>query len=131
MKNSIKGLVVISVIVMSLVAVQSVSADIVTGTIVTGTITDISTNNPSNMIVVNDDTGETTSYEVYGMRIKWLEKQYDIVLEDLMNNKMEVTIDAYPVECTDGTIKLMACRITVFDGDTADLRLCPPNNPTQ
>jgi hypothetical protein len=124
MKRSIKGLVVILVIVMSFVAVQSVCAETVIGT-----ITDISTNNPSNMIVVEKTDGNTV--EVYGMRIKWLEKIKEIVLEDLMMNKNEVTIDAYPVECIDGSTKLMACRITVVDGDTVDLRLCPPNNPTQ
>lgn len=112
MKSSIKGLVVILVIVMSFVSVQSVFAEIVTGT-----IDSISTDKPSNMIVV-DGT------EVYGMRIKFLENQNSIVLQELMNEQTTVTIDAYGVVCSDGSTKLMACRITVMGGDTVDLRDC-------
>jgi hypothetical protein len=48
-----------------------------------------------------------------------------------MDEKTTVIIDAYPVECVDGTTKLMACLITVVGGDTVDLRDCPPNNLTQ
>jgi len=112
MKNSIKGLVVILVIVMSLVAVQSVCAETVIGT-----IESISTDKPSNMIVV-DGT------EVYGMRIKFLENQHGIVLQELMYENTKVIIDAYSVVCSDGSTKHMACRITVFGGDTVDLRDC-------
>jgi hypothetical protein len=124
MKCSIKGLFVILAIIMSLVAVQSVCAETMTGI-----ITDISNNNPSNMIVLEKIDG--SKVELYGMRIKWLENQHDIVLEDLLINKTTVSIDAYPVECIDGTTKFMACLITVLGGETVDLRLCPPNNLKQ
>ena len=112
MKRSIKGLVVILVIVMSFVAVQSVCAETVIGT-----IESISTGKPSNMIVV-DGT------EVYGMRIKFLENQHGIVLQELMDESTTVIIDAYGVVCSDGSTKLMACRISVVGVDTVDLRDC-------
>ena len=84
---------------------------------VIGTIEEISTDKPSNMIVV----GGT---EVYGMRIKFLENQHSIVLQELMDEITTVTIDAYEVVCSDGSTKLMACRITVVGVDTVDLRDC-------
>ena len=117
MKRSIKGLVVIMVIVMSFVLVQSVCAETVIGT-----IESISTGKPSNMIVVEKTDG--TTVEVYGMRIKFLENQNGIVLQEVMDESTTVTIDAYGVVCSDGSTKLMACRISVVGVDTVDLRDC-------
>jgi len=117
MKSSIKGLFVILAIVMSFVVVQNVCAETVSGTIEA-----ISTDKPSNMIVVKDVNDVLT--EVYGMRIKYLDNQHGIVLEELMEEGTTVIIDAYEVLCSDGSIKLMACRITVVGVDTADLRDC-------
>jgi hypothetical protein len=60
------------------------------------------------------------------MRIKWLENQHSIVLQDLMDANKTVSIDAYEVFCSsDGSTKLMACRITVVGVATVDLRDCP------
>ena len=69
------------------------------------------------MIVVADE--ELGLTEVYGMRFGYLENKYDIVLavDDI------VSIDVYEVLCSDGTFKLMACKITV-DYVTVDLRDC-------
>ena len=105
MKSSIKGLVVILVIVMSFVAVQSVCAETVTGT-----IDSISTRPPK--IVV----GET---EVSGVRYNYLCNQYAICLEQ----GDTVSIEYFEYECSDGTIILKACKITVDDATIA-LRDC-------
>lgn len=120
MKRSIKGFFVILVIVMSFVAVQSVSAEIVSETItVTGTIDSISTN--GSMILVDE-------IEVYGLRIKWLEKQ-GIDLQEIMDadSAMMVSIDGYYAVCeNDALTKFVACSITVLDNDTmVELRNCP------
>jgi hypothetical protein len=108
-------LFVILAIVMSFALVQGVSAEIVSSAyMVSGSINSISTNS---MIVV-DGT------EVYGMRIKWLEKQYDIVLQE--DPAMTVSIDGYYAICEDGSTKFVACEITVVEtGGTAELRNCP------
>ena len=105
MKSSIKGLLVILAIVMSLVAVQSVCAETVTGEIAS-----ISTRPPK---IVVDGT------EVSGVRINYLANQYNIVLEE----GDTVTIEYYEYECSDGTIILKACKITVDDA-TITLRTC-------
>ena len=108
MKNSIRTMFVILAIVMSFVAVQSVCAA-ETG-MVEGTIDSISTD--PNMIVV-DGT------EVSGIKLNYLCNQYTICLEE----GIFVSVDVYEYECSDGTIKLMACSITV-DNATVDLRTC-------
>jgi len=105
MKSSIKGLFVILAIVMSFVAVQSVCAETVEGT-----IDSISTRPPK--IVV----GET---EVSGVRYNYLCNQYAICLEV----GDTVSIEYYEYECSDGTIILKACKITVDDATIA-LRPC-------
>ena len=109
MKSSIKGLFVILAIVVSLVAVQSVcAADIFT---VKGTIEEISTR-PNKVVV--DET------DVFGVRINYLANQYNIDLE----TGIDVSIEVYEFECTDGTIKNMAYSITV-DDITVVLRTVP------
>ena len=105
MKSSIKGLVVILVIVMSFVVVQNVCAETVTGT-----IDSISTRPPK--IVV----GET---EVSGVRYNYLCNQYAICLEV----GDPVSIEYYEYGCSNGTIILKACKITVDDATIA-LRDC-------
>jgi hypothetical protein len=105
MKSSIKGLVVILVIVMSFVAIQSVCAETVTGT-----IDEISIRPPKIVI------GET---EVSGVRYNYLCNQYSICLEE----GDTVSIEYYEYECSDGTIILKACNITVGDATIA-LRPC-------
>jgi hypothetical protein len=105
MKSSIKGLVVILVIVMSFVAVQSVCAETVTGT-----IDEISTQ--PNKIVVNGT-------EISGVRYNYLCNQYNICLE--LGDT--VSIEYYEYECSNGTVMLKACKITVNEATIA-LRDC-------
>jgi len=105
MKSSIKGLFVILAIIMSFVAVQSVCAETVTGTIYSFSI------RPPT-IVVNE-------IEVSGVRYNYLCNQYAICLEE---GDM-VSIEYYEYECSDGTIILKACEITVGDATIA-LRPC-------
>jgi len=107
MKSSIKTMFVVLAIVMSFVAVQGVCAETIT---VSGTIDSISTR--PNMIVV-DGT------EVYGVRFNYLTNQYNIDLQ----TGIDVSVDVYEYECSDGTTKLMACKIKVGDV-TVDLRAC-------
>ena len=105
MKSSIKGLLVILAIVMSLVAVQSFCAETVSGT-----IDSISTRPPK--IVVD-------GIEVSGVRYNYLCNQYTICLEQ----GDDVEVEYYEYECSDGTIILKACKITVDDA-TITLRTC-------
>lgn len=107
MKNSIRTMFVVLAIVMSLITVQDVLADSVT---VTGTIDEISTR--PNEIVVN-------GAKIFGVRLNYLATQYGIVLE----TGIAVSVDVYEYECADGTIKLMACKITV-DDVTVAVRPC-------
>ena len=106
MKRSIKGLIVILVIVMSFVAVQSVYAGAVTGKIDSISI------RPPKIVI-----GET---EVSGVRYNYLCNQYNICLEE----GDTVSIEYYEYECSDGTIILKACKISVNDDATIDLRDC-------
>ena len=106
MKRSIKGLFVILVIVMSFVAVQSVYAGAVTGKIDSISI------RPPKIVI-----GET---EVSGVRYNYLCNQYNICLEE----GDTVSIEYYEYECSDGTIILKACKISVNDDATIDLRDC-------
>lgn len=105
MKNSIKKLVVMSAIGLSFVAVQSVSADTVEGTI------DAITFRPN--VVVVDGTA------VYGVKYKYLETQFDVVL----SVDQEVSFEVYDYLCSDGTTVLKACEITV-DEQVISLREC-------
>ena len=105
MKSSTKTLLVLLAIVMCLVTVQSVCAETLTGT-----IDSISTRPPK--IVVD-------GIEVSGVRINYLANQYNIVLE--LGDT--VTVEYYEYECSDGTIILKACKITVNDA-TIQLRPC-------
>jgi hypothetical protein len=105
MKSSIKAFFVILAIVVSFVAVQSVRAETVSGT-----IDSISTRPPK--IVVD-------GIEVSGVRINYLANQYNIYLEV----GDTVSIEYYEYECSDGSIILKACKITVNDA-TIDLRPC-------
>ena len=106
MKRSIKGLIVILVIVMSFVAVQSVYAGAVTGKIDSISI------RPPKIVI-----GET---EVSGVRYNYLCNQYNICLVE----GDTVSIEYYEYECSDGTIILKACKISVNDDATIDLRDC-------
>jgi len=106
MKSSIKGLVVILAIVMSLVAVQSVCAETVEGTIT-------SIQERPNIIEVDNKT------EVYGVRFNYLCNQYNICLEE----GDQVEIEYYEYECSDGSIILKACKITVGEAEIT-LRDC-------
>lgn len=68
-----------------------------------------------NMIVV-DDILSGNQAEVYGIRYPYLEK-YNIVLEEGIN----VYIEAFEYECKDGSINLMAESVKVGNV-TVDLR---------
>jgi hypothetical protein len=57
--------------------------------------------------------------EVSGVRINYLANQYNIVLEE----GDTVSIEYYEYECSDGTIILKACKITVGEATIA-LRPC-------
>ena len=105
MKSSIKGLFVILAIVMSFVVVQNVCAETVTGE-----IDSISITRPT--IVIGD-------IEVSGVRYNYLCNQYGICLEE----GDTVSIEYYEYECSDGTIILKACKITVGEATIA-LRPC-------
>jgi hypothetical protein len=105
MKSTMKKLFVILAIVMSFVGVQSACAETVTGM-----IDSISIRPPT--IVV----GQT---EVSGVRYNYLCNHYNICLEV----GDEVSIEYYEYECSDGTIMLKACGITVNDA-TITLRPC-------
>ena len=111
MKSSMKTLFVILAIVMSFVAVQSVCAETVEGTI-------DSILTPPTKIVVGEGDDVLTEISVVGYN--YLCNQYGICLE--VGNK--VSIEYYEYECSDGTIILKACEITV-DGVTVELRTCP------
>lgn len=73
---------------------------------ISGTITDMSTY--PNMIAI-DDGGVIT--EVYGIRLGYLARQYNVVIE----TGMAVSVEAYENLCYDGTIRLKATSITVDD----------------
>lgn len=105
MKYFCKGLFVFLTVIMSLVVVQSAFA-----LTVTGTITEISTQ--PNKIVV-DGT------EVSGIRFNYLCNQYGICLEE----GDVVSVECYEYVCSDGSILLKACTITVNDVTVA-LRAC-------
>ena len=106
MKSSIKTLFVILAIVMSFVAVQSACAETVTGEIKSFSI------RPPTIVI-----GDT---EVSGVRYNYLCNQYEICLQ----KGDTVSIEYYEYECSDGTIILKACKITVEDATIA-LRDCP------
>ena len=110
MKRSMKGLFVILAIVMSLVAVQSACAETVDGTI------DAITIRPPTIVV--EDTSEELT-EISGVRYNYLCNEYSICLDvgDM------VSVEYYEYECSNGTIILKACKITVGDATIA-LRPC-------
>ena len=110
MKSSIKGLFVILVIVMSLVAVQSVCAETVTGT-----IDSISTRPPK--IVVEYADEEFT--EISGVRYNYLCNKFEC--PEVGDT---VSIKYYEYECSDGTIILKACEITLGENEPIPLRPC-------
>jgi hypothetical protein len=103
MKSSMKGLFVILAIVMSLVAVQTLWAKggLDCTTVVKGNVSEIW--DDFNAIIVEDDK------TVYGIPLPWL----DIKVGD------DVLINAH--ECPD-TGKLMACYLTINEGEVIDLR---------
>ena len=104
MKKSVKSLVVALAIVMSLFTVQSAFAETVSG------VVDSISYKP-NVVVV----GGTA---VNGIKLNYLCNQYNICLEEVEG---EVSIESDEYTCMDGTIKLMATKITVGDV-TVDLR---------
>lgn len=79
------------------------AADTVT---ISGTVTEITTY--PNMIAIDDGVDVT---EVYGIRLSYLERQYNIVIAP----GTEVSVVAYENLCYDGTVRLKAASITVDD----------------
>ena len=105
MKSTIWKVMALLLIISGLVLVQNVSAETATGTIE-------SIDARPNRIVV-------AGTEITGVRFNYLCNQYNICLAagDV------VTVEYYPFECSDGSIVLKACLITV-DDVTVALRDC-------
>ncbi len=104
MKKSYKGLLIMAATVMSFISVQSVCAETVAGT-----ISEISSTKPIIVTVADEMSGELI--DVYGVRIKYLDRQYNIEL----NEEDYVSIEAELVECRTGDEVLKAQSIEVGD----------------
>lgn len=97
MKTSMRRFFLLIALVMSVIVVQSAFAETITGA-----IEEITTK--PNTITIDETVFN-------GIKISYLRNQYSIDLE----TGMQVTLDYYEFECTDGTIKNMITDITVGD----------------
>ena len=97
MKTSMRRFFLLIALIISVIVVQSAFAETITGAI------EKITNKPNTITI--DET------VFNGIKINYLLNQYNIDLE----TGMQVTLDYYEFECTDGTIKNMITDIAVGD----------------